>query len=577
MGLVKYHNGSLQGKDYCGWIDIATKQPISDADIKVKYEGYIIQHTGIRVVERHQHDLTTPDQQPMLCEVAIAEDLEPFEVSLEIAQDLQREHGEDNVFVGAETTDGQVLVTLRAGTTLFVPRAAKFHHAVGAQMPSGWDARTYGIPEDVIAQVDPVTLYALVATVEAFLSSGITDTFELFDHIHVGELGNAISSGLGGQRSLHALFKQRFLGRQASKDVLAETFVNTAAAWINMLLCGASGPIRTPVGACATALESVDTGFDLLSNGRAKAVLVGGTDALERDIAYEFANMQATINADVDTDAGRTPKEASRPTTTTRAGFVEGEGCGVQLLTTAQLALDMGLPIRAVVALSHTASDKIGSSVPAPGKGILTIAAEKRDCPTSPLIDLSYRRLQLDHCLRQIQEKRTNDFKWLDRCLTEACVTPNDSEIPESTRTDDSIEAHRQQIDSDAQRSINDARYRYGNGFWRDEPSISPLRGALSVWGLSIDDLDVASLHGTSTQKNDTNETAVLQSQLKWLGRTKGNLLSCVSQKSLLGHGKGASGKLMFFSFSFLLLSSPSHSYSPSSPSSLRHHGLTLS
>ncbi|OAP62549.1 hypothetical protein AYL99_01776 [Fonsecaea erecta] len=542
MGLVKYHNGPLQGKDYSGWIDVATKEPIADADIKAKYEDHIIQHTGIRLVEQRQHDLTTPDRQQVLCEVAIKEDLEPFEVSLDTARDLQREHGTENVLIGTEVAEGQVMVTLRAGTTIFIPRAAKLGRAVGAQMPLGWDARTYGIPEDVIAQVDPTTLYALVATAEAFLSSGITDAFELFDHIHVGELGNAIGSGLGGQRSSHAMFKQRFLGRQVQKDVLAETFLNTTAAWINMLLCGASGPIRTPVGACATALESVDTGFDLIINGRAKAVLVGGVDNLERDIAHEFANMHATVDANVDASAGRSPKDASRPTTTTRAGFVEGEGCGVQLLTTAQLALDMGLPIKAIVAMAHTASDKVGRSVPAPGKGILTAATEKRGGPVSPLLSLPYRRRQLEHSLRQIEEYCATEDGWLDEWLAEQCVRPGETAASENAEVVESVTAYRRQVDADAQRSIRDARYRYGNGFWRDEPSISPLRGALAVWGLTVDDLSIASLHGTSTPKNDVNETAVLQTQLQWLGRKKGNLLPCVSQKSLLGHGKGAAG-----------------------------------
>ncbi|GKT82644.1 LOW QUALITY PROTEIN: fatty acid synthase alpha subunit reductase [Colletotrichum tofieldiae] len=50
-------------------------------------------------------------------------------------------------------------------------------------------------------------------------------------------------------------------------------------------------------------------------------------------------------------------------------------------------------------------------------------------------------------------------------------------------------------------------------------------------------------LHGTSTKENDFNETAVIQSQLGWLGRTKGNVLPYVLQKSLLGHGKGAADR----------------------------------
>ena len=38
------------------------------------------------------------------------------------------------------------------------------------------------------------------------------------------------------------------------------------AAWVNMLLLSSTGPIHTPVGACATAVESVDMGYETVSD-----------------------------------------------------------------------------------------------------------------------------------------------------------------------------------------------------------------------------------------------------------------------------------------------------------------------
>lgn len=537
MGLIQYHNGRLNGKDYCGWIDIKSKAPIADVEVKAKYEDYILEHTGIRIVEQQDHDLTSPDKEQKLHEVVMVDDMGPFEVPLETAEELKREHGENAIVT--ETEGGQCSVILKAGTTLWVPKASKSRSTVGAQMPTGWDPKTYGIPDDIIGQVDPVTLYALVATVEAFLSAGLTDPYELYQHIHFSEFGNAVGASLGGVQSLENMFKRRFLDRGVQNDILAETFVNTTAAWINMLLVGSSGPIRTPVGACATSLESVDAGYDMIVNGKVKAVLVGGTDALERDTAHEFANMKATINATDDAAAGRAPKEASRPATTSRGGFVEGQGCGVQLLTTARLALDMGLPIRGVVALTHMASDGIGRSVPSPGKGMLTIATERRSVGkqyASPLLDINHRRRQLSLRLRQIKQKRDMDLAWLsDRILRQ-------QQDQQPTTLDAYAEHCRNEIESDAKRASQEAKNMYGNQFWRHDDSISPLRGALAVWGLTIDDLSVASLHGTSTKQNDVNETAVMQAQLAHLGRTEGNVLPCCLQKGLLGHGKGAAG-----------------------------------
>ena len=47
----------------------------------------------------------------------------------------------------------------------------------------------------------------------------------------------------------------------------------------------------------------------------------------------------------------------------------------------------------------------------------------------------------------------------------------------------------------------------WGNDFYVNDPHIAPLRGALAVYGLKIDDLDIASFHGTGTKANDLNES----------------------------------------------------------------------
>jgi fatty acid synthase subunit alpha len=74
----------------------------------------------------------------------------------------------------------------------------------------------------------------------------------------------------------------------------------------------------------------------------------------------------------------------------------------------------------------------------------------------------------------------------------------------------------------------------------------SRIRGALATWGLTIDDLDVASFHGTSTVANDKNESDVICQQMRHLGRKKGNALLGIFQKYLTGHPKGAAGAWMF-------------------------------
>ena len=79
----------------------------------------------------------------------------------------------------------------------------------------------------------------------------------------------------------------------------------------------------------------------------------------------------------------------------------------------------------------------------------------------------------------------------------------------------------------------------------RDNPEIAPLRAALAVWNLTVDDIEVVSLHGTSTKANDKNESDILQKQMRHLGRKKGNPVLAVAQKYLTGHPKGGAGAWM--------------------------------
>jgi len=104
----------------------------------------------------------------------------------------------------------------------------------------------------------------------------------------------------------------------------------------------------------------------------------------------------------------------SRPATSTRAGFVESEGCGIQLLTTASLALEMGLPIYGIVASTGTASDGVGRSLPAPGRGVVNFSGASTTSFDSPLLNISYRKRQLKRCMTQIHENEEADIAYLN-------------------------------------------------------------------------------------------------------------------------------------------------------------------
>ncbi|KAF2761297.1 3-oxoacyl-synthase [Pseudovirgaria hyperparasitica] len=539
MGLIKNHNGPLKGKSYSGWVDGKTGEPVDDKDVKQKYEKYILEHSGIRLIEPELFRGYDPTKKQLMQEIQIEEDLDPFESSKETAEEFKREHG-DKVEIFEIADSGEYTVRLKKGATLLIPKALRFDRLVAGQIPTGWDAKKYGIEDDIISQVDPVTLFVLVSTAEALLSSGVTDPYEFYQYVHISQVGNCIGSGIGGTTALRGMYKDRFLDKPLQKDILQESFINTMSAWVNMLLLSSTGPIKTPVGACATAVESIDIGYDTIVEGKARICFVGGFDDFQEEGSYEFANMKATSNAEDEFAHGRTPKEMSRPTTTTRNGFMESQGCGMQVIMDAQLALDMGVPIYGILGFTATATDKIGRSVPAPGQGVLTTAREVKSKFPSPLLDIKYRKRQMELRRKQIKQWQESEFMYLQEEV--AAMKTQGEKFDES----EYMQERAGHIEREAKRQEKDALYSLGNNFWKQDERIAPLRGALATWGLTIDDLGVASFHGTSTVANDKNESDVLCQQMKHLGRKKGNAMLGIFQKYLTGHPKGAAGAWMF-------------------------------
>jgi fatty acid synthase subunit alpha len=199
----------------------------------------------------------------------------------------------------------------------------------------------------------------------------------------------------------------------------------------------------------------------------------------------------------------------------------------------------MGVPIHGILAFTTTASDKIGRSVPAPGKGVLTSAREHAGKFPSPLLDINYRRRQIERRKKLIKQWEESELEFLHDEVD--AMKAQGGAFDEKEYAQDRM-LH---IQKEAARQEKELLRSMGNNFWKSDPSIAPLRGALATWGLTIDDLKVASFHGTSTGANDKNESAAICQQLRHLGRSEGNAIMGVFQKFLTGHPKGAAGAWM--------------------------------
>ena len=196
-------------------------------------------------------------------EIELIHDLEPVEVAESEAQKFKLQHGDKcDIWAGE---GGQWFAKLKKGACIFVPKAFSFSRTVAGQVPTGWDAGRYGIPEDIIAQTDRATLWALVCTADALNNSGITDPYELYEHIHPSEIGTSLGSGMGGVTSMAKMFKDRRDEREVQNDILQETYAYIYAPFLHTNASFrpvSSTPLRVGL-ICCSCLLAVQSKFPL--------------------------------------------------------------------------------------------------------------------------------------------------------------------------------------------------------------------------------------------------------------------------------------------------------------------------
>lgn len=103
----------------------------------------------------------------------------------------------------------------------------------------------------------------------------------------------------------------------------------------------------------------------------------------------------------------------------------------------------------------------------------------------SQILDISYRKRQIEFRRSQISQWLQNEVELLKM---EVANRSKNAELP-SDYLADRLAA----IESEAKRQESEALGTFGmlNGA---DPSIAPLRRALAVWGLTVDDIGVASV-----------------------------------------------------------------------------------
>jgi 3-oxoacyl-[acyl-carrier-protein] synthase II len=198
----------------------------------------------------------------------------------------------------------------------------------------------YGIERNMIRHNDLYALYALAAAAQAMADSGL----KVGEDVDPTRVGTAIGSGIGGIQTFQREHANRlqYGVRRISPLFIPEMIGNIAGGNV-AITYNAQGPNLPVVTACATGTHSVGEAYRLIREGRADAVITGGAEASVCDMAIGgFANMKALSTSD-------DPMAASLPFDARRHGFVLGEGSGVLILESEDLAKKRGAKIYAEV------------------------------------------------------------------------------------------------------------------------------------------------------------------------------------------------------------------------------------
>lgn len=197
------------------------------------------------------------------------------------------------------------------------------------------------IPRKKRRSMGRLSLFAVLAAEEAIRQSGIDIQETGYDQV-----GCVIGSTMGGAEALAETFEAMSVKPDLSllKSMNFFKCVSHTAAMNVSQYFGITGMVMATSAACASSLQAIGTGYDLIRLGRQKVVLCGGSEETHPTVTASFDILFATSSGYNDH-----PELTPRPFDRDRDGLVCGEGAGVLVLEEYEHARQRGAPIVAEV------------------------------------------------------------------------------------------------------------------------------------------------------------------------------------------------------------------------------------
>lgn len=202
------------------------------------------------------------------------------------------------------------------------------------------------IPRTIRRSMGRMSIFSVQAADQALADSGIDR-----EMISTGRIGCVVGSTTGSARSLNEVFELMLPEKDLTCLPAMKFFqcVSHTAAMNLAHYLGLTGYVMATSAACASGLQAVGAGYDLIRLGKQDAMLCGGAEELHPTVTGSFDILFAT-SANFNHEPERTP----RPFDANRDGLVCGEGSGILLLEEYEHAVKRKAGIYAEIIGYHT-------------------------------------------------------------------------------------------------------------------------------------------------------------------------------------------------------------------------------
>jgi 3-oxoacyl-[acyl-carrier-protein] synthase II len=176
-----------------------------------------------------------------------------------------------------------------------------------------------------------MSIHAVQASQQALADAGIPES-----DVSAGGVGCIIGSTMGSAGAINDSFELMLPSHDLSNMPSTQFFrcVSHTAVMNVAQFLGVRGLVMAPAAACASGLQAIGLGYELVRAGRQSLVLCGGAEELHPTVTGSFDVLFATS-----TRYNQTPDQTPRPFDKERDGLVCGEGCGVVMVEDYEHAL----------------------------------------------------------------------------------------------------------------------------------------------------------------------------------------------------------------------------------------------